>query len=745
MKRGVLVFIILVLIVMLPSATATKFFQQHSTWYEKIPENPELMENSLNYINDVLINSRRMSISYRSWSVPVWHARADTPYIKVTSFDACCYGDEIKTNRPVKYGYDSVPIPQEAMPAPDADGHMVIISADGKHEWDFYQAKKAADGSWSATVIRRWNLTTDGINSPYDVRGSCRVCPVPLTHGLVMHDEIEKGYIDHAIAFAYWGMRTPDRGVYPCEKYNGGLSERQWAMSLGYRLQLDPELDIDSLGLNRANKIIAKALQEYGMIFVENNGPRNNGIYAERLADNPDKSWQGIMDLENFADNIPLNKFRVVKPIYPSDSPNDDPPDNCPDYSENISYYKQVVDRTYEADKSKLDSKAASNYGTRYYEFQYVLMGTLAMYEATGDEVYLERALTWMETMITKATIKDKDGYLNWGGPWENSGYTSSSIAYQLEDLQGSTELARLADLVLNDPQLNAKFGARAQKVYDFVDKQIIEKWQKRGMDTWMVNKITDESITFSDKIVLYLRILLHMNEVDGKYEDMITKLAQGFKDRFESYDHNSIIWAYGIGYGDLYDSDDTSHSNRHAYAVTDLYNYGYVFDEADLLGLSNLITKVVYQPKNGVPYFVNFLSGDDLAEGYYEKYGLGGMGQIYHGWVTLGQHNGEVQRIMDATLRAMMDGKRNNCLDRMNHELGRTALSGNLARNLKLKSGSCHVEDDNLVLEDINKDGSVDVIDLVLLVKSFGTSQHDLTGDGRVDVQDLLRLIQLI
>ena len=46
-------------------------------------------------------------------------------------------------------------------------------------------------------------------------------------------------------------------------------------------------------------------------------------------------------------------------------------------------------------------------------------------------------------------------------------------------------------------------------------------------------------------------------------------------------------------------------------------------------------------------------------------------------------------------------------------------------------------------LLGDLNRDGVVDIMDLVLLVRAFGTSQYDLTEDGAVDVQDILVIIK--
>jgi hypothetical protein len=294
------------------SSEATQFFQDHSTWYEKIHVNPKIMTNSEDYINDIKINGTAISIEHREWSVPIWFAKADTPVVTMT----------VNRQNPITQGWNVVPIPPEAKPAGNEaalagqyrDGHMVVVSPSWQYAWDFFGARKDPTGNWSAVNVRQWDLSGDGLNSPYDRLGSARACPMPLLHGIITYEEIQKGYIDHALAFAYWGAKKQDHwGVYPCEAYRRDISDRQWAMVHGFRLQLDPALDINSLGLNRAGKIIARAMQEYGMIFVENSGAGSNIIYAESL-DGKSESWSGIL---GSLTGIPLDKFRVIEPIYP--------------------------------------------------------------------------------------------------------------------------------------------------------------------------------------------------------------------------------------------------------------------------------------------------------------------------------------------------------------------------------------------------------------------------------------------
>jgi hypothetical protein len=292
-----------------------RFFKTNSTWYTKIPTSPQLMTNSSNYINDVSINSSLITVNNGDWSVPIWYAQTDTRVVTVT-------GSKFATAN----GWDKVPIPSEAKSAGMSvdgyrDRHMSIMSGDGRYVWDFYGAQRDASGSWTTSALRRWDLGGLGFSSPYDYQGSVRACPTSLLHGLITYDEITKRqYINHALAFSYWGDKIGDHNcVDPCNAYRGGINPRTWAMTLGYRLQLDPALDINSLGLSAAGKIIARAMQEYGMIFVENCGQGCNSVYAEDL-ESKSYSWNGVISSLTLAP-IPINRLRVLEPVAASQAP----------------------------------------------------------------------------------------------------------------------------------------------------------------------------------------------------------------------------------------------------------------------------------------------------------------------------------------------------------------------------------------------------------------------------------------
>jgi hypothetical protein len=87
--------------------------------------------------------------------------------------------------------------------------------------------------------------------------------------------------------------------------------------------------------------------------------------------------------------------------------------------------------------------------------------------------------------MITGARVVDVHGMGNWSGRWV-SPYATSPIAYQLDDLQAATALARAARLILSDADRLKNYGHRARDLKHFVQHDVVDKLlDARGSETW--------------------------------------------------------------------------------------------------------------------------------------------------------------------------------------------------------------------------------------------------------------------
>jgi hypothetical protein len=254
-------------------------------------------------------NGGAISSDASQFSYPVYFADRSTP-----RWDLQCskYDCTIVTSKDteVTSTIKGVPIPDNAKPSTGTDGNLIVIDRVTGAEYNLWQARRTETG-WKISNASVYNIFWDAMPERYGSRGA----GIPYYAGLVRPWEIAQGHIDHAIAFGY---PFPARGrcVFPASKTDG-TSDLADAIPEGARLQLNPQLteaDFDRLGLDRTGKIIARALQEYGMILVDYSGRPK--IYIENLADNPfaTQAWSDPqLSLTAWTiGQIPYSSFRVL-------------------------------------------------------------------------------------------------------------------------------------------------------------------------------------------------------------------------------------------------------------------------------------------------------------------------------------------------------------------------------------------------------------------------------------------------
>jgi hypothetical protein len=275
-------------------------FSNNSPWNTKISENPEIDPNSDKMIADLFksVSKGKIYININNWSIPVFYVNEKkTKWVDIhySYFHKFCHPQLLK----------KAPIPKEAFPDPKEDAHLCIVNNSKTLAWDMWGVKKI-EGKWVIKSGRKWNLKGSGVLKPGE--GACRASGFPLLAGLIRYDEIKDGKINHALVFAY---DYPKRGVYVYPaSISDGMGTRPGAIPEGARLQLNPSLDISRLNLKPAARIIAKALQEYGMFLGD--GAGGIALYAENFVGRPKNLWKGILKETDLL-GIPVEEFRVLK------------------------------------------------------------------------------------------------------------------------------------------------------------------------------------------------------------------------------------------------------------------------------------------------------------------------------------------------------------------------------------------------------------------------------------------------
>lgn len=310
----------------LPAFASVSLYNGNSPFNAPIGVNPVLASDSAMLVQS-LVASETMLITYREFTSPVYFADSSTPRYDVPLPCAQEWGLSITRMK-------GVPIPEYAEPSldlglpvqgagcygtADQDNHMVVIDLESRCEYTFWKAR-SVEGGWEASWANGISLDSTGV---FPLGMSTRASGFSFMGGVIWPDELRHGVINHAIAFSYPYTRSGGP-VEPATDSDGitDLNDTNIpsgsALPIGVTVQLNPDLDLDSLGLTFYEKTIARALQVYGMILVDTGGDSSIGVYVIDPRSASQDPYAGVLpdtgsDSWVLLDNIPLDQFRVLQ------------------------------------------------------------------------------------------------------------------------------------------------------------------------------------------------------------------------------------------------------------------------------------------------------------------------------------------------------------------------------------------------------------------------------------------------
>jgi len=285
-------------------------FSDTSPWNTPIPSGAAADSNSTALISAFATSSEWpfLTINIDRYAIPVYEANASTPRVAVEIRDVGGQGFDMG---------QTAPIPVGAMPDAESDHHLCIFDPDAHMAWDFFGMERRGD-SWSASVAATIDLNGTGVRPPKDsgepwwISHGARACGFPLLAGLIRVEEMRAGRIDHALAIAYPGIRS--RYYKPpasTAQATFDLIRSDFGIPCGGRIQLDPSIDLGSLGLSANGMIIARALQEYGAYVGDFSGAVS--LYADGSPDARSAWAGGLLDTYEVREEIGLTSFRVLE------------------------------------------------------------------------------------------------------------------------------------------------------------------------------------------------------------------------------------------------------------------------------------------------------------------------------------------------------------------------------------------------------------------------------------------------
>jgi hypothetical protein len=245
-------------------------------------------------------------------STPLYEVPADQPTTRV-QLDAGSWATTLQA------ALARVPIPAGARPADGPDRHMTIWQPSTDRLWELWKAHRETDG-WHADFggAMRNVSQSPGYYTAESWPGALRqwgasATSLPVIAGTMLIRELQAGTIRHALAVAVPAARAGEY-TWPAQRTDGVDTEAT-AIPEGARFRLDPALDIGSLGLPPVTRMMAEAVQRYGMI-VRDQTAHAIAFYAQDPGPGATNPYAAIFDgrypIELLA-NFPWKHLELLK------------------------------------------------------------------------------------------------------------------------------------------------------------------------------------------------------------------------------------------------------------------------------------------------------------------------------------------------------------------------------------------------------------------------------------------------
>ncbi len=187
------------------------------------------------------------------WGKPIFFAQPGDPEYRWTDQNGWAKGD-------IRYRGEPIPMPAGVREATGSDGHLTIVTADRRFEYDMWRANVS---NRTAETIVRFDLAGAGVPGDRSDNTSARGSGTPLIPTTIRADEAVSG-IHHAL-----GLTVPSVAgdyVFPATHSDGDLGPESDRYGMLFVLRRDFRVPASA---NLGERNIMAALKTYGAYVVD--------------------------------------------------------------------------------------------------------------------------------------------------------------------------------------------------------------------------------------------------------------------------------------------------------------------------------------------------------------------------------------------------------------------------------------------------------------------------------------------
>ena len=294
-------------------------FSDHSPWNIPIPDTAAVDGKSASVIN--FMDRAASNIRFSNTYMPaLWIVNSNNMETHLLAHSASPFDIWDPTHE--RASTVETPINTTMWGEQTSDGHITIIDPFHLMAWEMSRYRGIVDNSINCSTFNIWDLSGKGFGDPDEgwrsgARGG-RGSGFPVLAGLIRPEEVQSGEIRHALVFTFGDVRDEEAGFYAPACRSDGSELGSYPPAEGMLFRLNPALsesDFNSMGLSEAAKVVARALQKYGMYLCDSGGDMALQLQLlDKDAGEHRKKWDAMAPgLYGTIINISTSQFELIQ------------------------------------------------------------------------------------------------------------------------------------------------------------------------------------------------------------------------------------------------------------------------------------------------------------------------------------------------------------------------------------------------------------------------------------------------
>ena len=301
--------------------------------------------------------------------------------------------------------------------------------------------------------------------------------------------------------------------------------------------------------------------------------------------------------------------------------------------NDDVEYWRlrfdaEWVDNDNQVDYLDATAKAQSgNVDQEYYYLGYYVDGLMKIWQATGDNKYLDRSLELIDITVDDA-VDVGGGYLGWPNK-DNDGYALWDSFYW-------RYVATLLRIMYKSPNLRAtgNYQAEYERLLAFTEKHIWERYESQGLNNFY--RINTHMTSHWARIGMELFIITGKSKYKTVFENISFGKMIGRPSNLRNQFKPNAQVPSAYTWSQLWDSDkvqDTSHAGAIVSFIVTAYENGMYWNESDIEALTSTVKDVIWKDSYGSEFMKNV-----DGSGGFDLFGR------LHDWLNLARYDQELQ-----------------------------------------------------------------------------------------------------